>query len=220
MSVSEVIKQSTSLKATLFGVQRQIRRGFGLNRFVFSMHNNPKQGLRALFNQSTDYPYGWFKINTLAFNPERSGVGKNIARFGSGWAIGKDPANAIVLRNFYFPATMTGSLYVKFMHMDQAMLFAQQLIIANVAEMLSFELAMPTTTWTVRFLIDGNSIPFPNIEDLDEGSTPTSMEIEIPFTLETKIGFNMDTAKINNYGEITVRTEIDTGEEDYVPDED
>lgn len=216
MSINQIVKQSTSLKATLFGIQRQIRRGFGLTRFVFSMHNNPKQGLRALFAQSTNYPYGWFKINNFALNRELIANSKNIGRFGSGWAIGKEPTNAIAIRNYYLPVTLSGSLYVKFLHLDQAMLFSQQLMIANAVEMLAFELEMPTTKWTVRFLIDGDSIPFPNIEDLDEGSTPSSMEIEIPFTIQTKIGFNLDTAKINNYGEITVRTEIDTGEKDFV----
>ena len=220
MSINAIVKQSTSLKATLFGVQRQIRRGFGLNRFVFSTHNNPKQGLRALFDQSTDYPYGWFKINNFALNRELIANAKNIGRAGSGYAIGHEPANAIVVRNYYLPVTLSGSLYVKFLHLDQALLFMQQLMIANAVEMLAFELEMPTTKWTVRFLIEGDSIPFPNIEDLDEGSTPGSMELEIPFQVTSKIGFNLDTAKINNYGEITVRTEIDTGEEDYVPEED
>lgn len=220
MSINQIVKQSTSLKATLFGIQRQIRRGFGMTRFVFTMHNNPKQGLRALFNQSTDYPYGWFKINTFSLNRELIANGKNIGRFGSGWAIGQEPANAVAIRNFYFPAVLQGSFYVKFMHMDQALLFSQQLLIAHATEMLSFELSMPTTHWTVRLLLEGDSIPFPIIEDLDDGSTPTSMEIEIPFTIQTKIGFNMDTAKINNYGEITTNTNIDTGEKDYVPEED
>lgn len=219
MSIDQIIKQSTSLKATLFGVQRQIRRGFGLTRFVFSMHNNPKQGLRAVFNQSTDYPYGWFKITNFALNRELLANGKNIGRFGSGWAIGKEPTNAIVIRNFYLPITLSGSLYVKFMDYEQAILFSQQLMIAHTVEMLAFELEMPTTKWTVRFLIDGDSIPFPNIEDMDDGSTPGSMEIEIPFTIQSKIGFNMDTAKINNYGEITMNTEIDVGEANFVPNE-
>lgn len=219
MSITAFIKQSTSLKASLFGVQRQIRRGFGLNRFVFSMHNNPKQGIRALNNQSTDYPYGWFKINTFGLNREFIANAKNIGRAGSGYAIGKEPTNATVVRNYYLPVALSGSLYIKFMDMEQSLLFIQQMLIAHATEMLGFELEMPTTKWTVRFLIEGDSIPFPNIEDLDDGSTPGSFELEIPFTIQTKIGFNLDTAKINNYGEITVNTQLDTGEADFDPEQ-
>ena len=204
-----MLRNSTSLKATIFGFQRQFRQGFGLKRFVWSVHNNPKQGIRATNNGSTDYPYGWFKLNTMAFNREELSNPKNVARFGSGWSIGKDEAtNAIVVANYYFPVTLTGSMYVKFMDVDQALLFVQQVLIAGITDLLSFTIQMPTSKWTARVKLD-DSVPLPNIEDLDEGSTPGSFELEIPITIMTKIGFNLEQAKINNYGEVTNNVEID-----------
>ncbi|QZE59044.1 hypothetical protein MPK64_gp141 [Erwinia phage pEa_SNUABM_16] len=207
-NVAGLLKNSTSLRATIFGFQRQFRQGFGLKRFVWSVHNNPKQGIRATNNQSTDYPYGWFKLPTMAFNREESVNIKNIARHGSGWAIGSDGTNAVVVTNYYFPITLTGSLYLKFMNIDQALLCVQQLMVAGLTDLMSFSIEMPTAKWTVRVKID-DSIPLPNIDDLDEGSTPGSFELEIPITIMTKIGFNMEQAKINNYGEITENVEID-----------
>lgn len=208
-NLAGMMRNSTSLRATLFGFQRQFRQGFELKRFVWSVHNNPKQGIRATNNQSTDYPYGWFKTPTMTFNREESVNIKNIARFGSGWAMGeKDGTNAIVVANYYFPVTLTGSLYLKFMNIDQALLCVQQLLIAGLTDLLSFSIEMPTTKWTVRVKLD-DSIPLPNIDDLDDGSTPGSFELEIPFTIYTKIGFNLEQAKINNYGEITENVEID-----------
>ena len=209
-NLSGMLRNSTALRATIFGFQRQFRQGFGLKRFVWSVHNNPKQGIRATNNQSTDYPYGWFKIPTMAFDRELLSNPKSVSRFGSGWSIGQqDGTNAIVVTNYYFPVTLQGSLYVKFMNIDQALLFVQQLLIASISELLSFKIQMPTSEWTVRVLVDGDSVPLPNIEDLDDGSTPGSFELEIPVTIKTKIGFNLEQAKINNYGEITEYVQID-----------
>ncbi|AWY08413.1 hypothetical protein HOT49_gp139 [Erwinia phage vB_EamM_Alexandra] len=209
-NISGLLKNSTSLRATLFGFQRQFRQGFQLKRFVWSVHNNPKQGIRATNNQSTDYPYGWFKLPNIAFNREESANVKTIARHGSGWAIGtdEDGTNAIVVTNYYFPVTLTGSLFLKFMDVNQALLCIQQLMIAGLTDLMSFSIEMPTSKWTVRVKLD-DSLPMPNIDDLDEGSTPGSFELEIPITIMTKIGFNMEQAKINNYGEVTENVEID-----------
>ena len=207
-NIAGMLSSSTSLRATIFGFQRQFRQGFGLKRFVWSVHNNPKQGIRATNNQSTDYPYGWFKLPNIAFNRDESVNVKNIARHGSGWALGKDDTNAIVVTNYYFPVTLTGSLFVKFMNIDQALLFIQQAMIAGLTDLMSFSIEMPTAKWTARVKLD-DSLPMPNIDDLDDGSTPGSFELEIPITIHSKIGFNMEQAKINNYGEITENVEID-----------
>ncbi len=213
-----LLKNSTSLKATIFGFQRQFRQGFGLKRFVWSVHNNPKQGIRATNNQSTDYPYGWFKLPTMTFDRELLPNPKNVSRHGSGWALGRvtqdglADTNAIIVTNYYFPVTLQGTLYVKFMDVDQALLFNQQLLIASISELLGFSIEMPSAKWSVRVLVDGDSVPMPNIEDLDEGSTPGSFELEIPITIKTKIGFNMEQAKINNYGEVTDDIKIDFDE--------
>ena len=213
-NLNGMLKNSTSLRATIFGFQRQFRQGFNLKRFVWSVHNNPKQGIRATNNQSTEYPYGWFKLPTMAFNREESVNVKNIARHGSGWALGNDGdgTNAVVVTNYYFPVTLTGSLFLKFMDVNQALLYVQQLLIAGLTDLMSFSIEMPTAKWTVRVKLD-DSIPMPNIDDLDEGSTPGSFELEIPITIHSKIGFNLEQAKINNYGEVTedVTIDIDLG---------
>ncbi|QZE60051.1 hypothetical protein pEaSNUABM35_00134 [Erwinia phage pEa_SNUABM_35] len=209
-NLSGMLRNSTSLRATIFGFQRQFRQGFNLKRFVWSVHNNPKQGIRATNNQSTDYPYGWFKLPTMAFNRDESVNVKNIARHGSGWALGADGdgSNAVVVTNYYFPVTLTGTLFLKFMDVNQALLYVQQLLIAGLTDLMSFSIEMPTSKWTVRVKLD-DSIPMPNIDDLDEGSTPGSFELEIPITIHSKIGFNLEQAKINNYGEVTENVEID-----------
>lgn len=210
VNIAGLMKNSSSLRASIFGVQRQMRQGFGLKRFVWSVHNNPKQGIRATNNQSTEYPYGWFKLPTIAFDRELMPNPKTIARFGSGWAMGTTgDTNAIVVTNYYFPVTLNGSFFIKFMDIDQALLFTQQLLIASITELLSFQIDMPASKWTVRVLLDGDSIPMPTIDNLDEGSTPGSFELEIPFSIKTKIGFNLEQAKINNYGEVTENVEID-----------
>lgn len=210
MSIKDMIQNSTSLKATILGIQRQFKNGYGLNRFVWSVHNNPKQGIRALNAQSTDYPYGWFKLNSMAFNRELLANPKSAGRFGTGWALTPDPSNAIVVTNYYFPVILSAEATVKFMQIDDALAFIQQFLIASVVELMAFEVIMASTKFTVRVLLDGDSVPLPNIEDLDDGSTPGSFDIVIPLTIQTKIGFSTDQAKINNYGEVTVDTHIDT----------
>ncbi|ARW58777.1 hypothetical protein HOS33_gp137 [Erwinia phage vB_EamM_Y3] len=208
-NLTGMLRNSTSLRATIFGFQRQFRQGFGLKRFVWSVHNNPKQGIRATNNYSTDYPYGWFKLPTIAFDRETLSNPKTVARHGSGWAVGGSDTNAIVVTNYYFPVNMSGTLFVKFMNVDQALLFVQQLLVASISDLLSFSIEMPTAKWTVRVSVEGDSIPMPTIEDLDDGSTPGSFELEIPILIKSKIGFNLEQAKINNYGEVTESFEID-----------
>ncbi|AQT28615.1 hypothetical protein YOLOSWAG_135 [Erwinia phage vB_EamM_Yoloswag] len=209
MAIDQLMRNSTSLKATIHGIQQQFRNGYGLTRFVWMVHNNPKQGIRALNAQSTDYPYGWVKLNNLAFNRELMQNPKSAGRFGTGWALTPDPSNAVVVNNYYFPVTLSAEATVKFMSIDEALAFVQQFLIASIVELMSFEIQMPSTKFTVRVLLDGESIPLPFIEDLDEGSTPGSFEITIPLTVQTKIGFNREEAKINNYGEVTVNTKLD-----------
>lgn len=215
MSIQGMIKNSTSLKATIFGIQRQFRNGYGLQRFVWTMHNNPKQGIRALNAQSTDYPYGWLKFTNMTFNRELMQNPKTAGRYGTGWALNEDPDNAIVVQNYYFPVTLSAEATVKFMNVDDALAFCQQFLVASIVELMAFEVQMATTKFTVRVLLDGEAIPFPFIEDLDDGSTPGSFDIVLPMTIQTKIGFSTDQAKINNYGEITMDTKLDIDE--YVP---
>lgn len=212
MSIKDMVQNSTSLKATIFGIQRQFRNGYGLQRFVWTVHNNPKQGIRALNAQSTDYPYGWIKFNSIAFNRELMTNPKSAGRYGTGWALNEDPDNAIVVQNYYFPVTISAEATVKFMSIDDALAFIQQFLIASVVELMAFEIRMASTTFTVRVLLDGESIPMPYIEDLDEGSTPGSFDIVLPLTIQTKIGFSTDQAKINNYGDITMNTKLDIDE--------
>ncbi|QQO90286.1 putative tail completion protein [Erwinia phage pEa_SNUABM_5] len=215
MSIKDIIKNSTSLKATIFGIQRQFRNGFGLQRFVWTVHNNPKQGIRALNAQSTDYPYGWIKFNSMALNRELMQNPKTAGRYGTGWALNEDPDNAIVVQNYYFPMIINAEATVKFMSIDDALAFCQQFMVAAIVELLAFEVQMPTTKFTVRVLLEGDSVPLPYIEDLDDGSTPGSFEIILPLTIQTKIGFSTDQAKINNYGEVTIDTKLDI--DDYDP---
>ena len=215
MSIQDMVKNSTSLKATIFGIQRQFRLGYGIKRFVWTVHNNPKQGIRALNAQSTDYPYGWIKFNAMTYNRELMQNPKTAGRYGTGWAMSDSPENAIVVQNYYFPVTLSAEATVKFLNIDEGLAFIQQFLIASVVELMAFEVQMRHTMFTVRVLLDGESINFPYIEDLDEGSTPGSFEFTLPLTIQTKIGFSTDQAKINNYGEITMDTHLDI--DDYKP---
>lgn len=211
MIIADVIKSSTALKATLAGVQRKFSVGLGIKRFIYTAHNNPKQGLRAAFG-STDYPYGWFKCTTLSLDTERANMA-NLGRFGSGLSLSVSESSASIVQNFYFPVTMQVDCEVKFNALEPGLLFIQQVLLASPTKMLNFEVHMPSDKWTVEVVNDGNSMPMPNIEDLDDGSTPGSYTIQFQLTVKTKIGFNTETAKINNQGEVLMDVSLDTGDD-------
>lgn len=212
--LDEALKRSSSLDATIYGVTQRLIQVLGIKNLVHTMHNNPKQGIRATEDPFANYPHAWYRIQTMNYQVEAGGLPKNIGRFGSGWSItkrnGEGATNAIVFNNHYFPVTLNLTLTARFMQTAEALTFIQKVLIGSATEMMSFEIEMPTTRWTVRVLNEGNSVPFPNIEDLDNASSdPGVMEIEIPFIVMTKIGFNMELAKINNLGEITQNYEVD-----------
>lgn len=206
---------SSSLEATLAGVTDRLETVLGVH-IIHTLHNNPKDGLRNAAGgaeKKLKYPFGWYRIQTMAYQPEGAGTPKNIGRFGSGWALtksdGEGATNAVVFNNHYFPVILQGALTVEFLDTLEAYKFIQKAMIAFAVEMLSFTVNMPSTYWTVRILSDGNSYPFPTIDDLDQSPSDAGMiAIEIPLSIHTRIGFNLEQAKINNYGTVTTRTGI------------
>lgn len=209
MRINKVINSGTALRATLAGIQRKFSVGLGLERFVMSMHNNPKQQLRAAFG-STNYPYGWFKCSSIALDKERANIA-NIARFTSGHKISITDSNATITMNHYFPVTIQCECQVKFDNYEKGLLFIQQILIASPVKLLNFEILMPSDKWTVEIANEGDMVPMPVIDDLDDGSTPGTYSIDFTLTVKTKIGFNREAAKINNAGEVLVDYELDTG---------
>lgn len=212
------LKKSTSLLATASGVTDRFRVIFGIPNIVRSQHNNPKGNLK-LKDPKLEYPMGWWKVTTMQYNTEFAlANAKSIGRFGSGWKVATDGAgatNAVVLNNHYFPALLDATLTMRFLTEEQALSFIQKAMIASITEMMTFNVEMPTTKWAVRVLLSGNQLPFPDVPDLDEGTSDKGIiEIEIPYQIHTKIGFNMEVAKINNLGAITTRTKVDG--DDYV----
>lgn len=201
------IENSALLKATLAGVQRTVRTTLGIDRFVLSVNNNPKQGIRSLFG-STDYPYGWAKFPTISLDAETAML-KGIARRGSGWGTGKIDSSATVKINHYFPAKLTMDCYVKFQQYDDVLVFAQLLLIASAGDLLNFKISLPTEEIHVKTKVEGNSLTVPQIDDLEEGSTPGTYEFQFALAIDTKIGFSRDIAKINNEGTIQINTELD-----------
>lgn len=215
--LNELIKNNSALTATINGVTDRFKETFGIDNLVHTIHNNPKQGIRST-NDTADravkYPMGWYRIQTLTYLTESVSIAKSIGRFGSGRALarsdGDGNTNAVLINNHYFPVALSGSLTVEFLDLMQAYAFIQKAVIAFPTEMLSFEVLMPTTKWTVRVLSDGNSFPFPAIDDLDQSTSDAGMiAIEIPLTIQTRIGFHLEVAKINNYGEVTTRVSVE-----------
>lgn len=214
-----LLEKSTSLLATLDGVTDRFRVIYGVPNIVRAQHNNPKGNLKTK-DPKLQYPMGWWKATNIAYAQDQSTANpKSIGRFGSGWKVATDGAgatNAIVLNNHYFPVTIDATLTMRFLTEAQALAFIQKALIASITEMMTFNVQMPTTKFAVRTLLSGNQIPFPNVDDLDEGQSDKGIiELELSYQIfGGKIGFNMEVAKINNLGEVTTRTSIK--DDDYV----
>lgn len=201
------IDSSPLIKAALSGVQRTVRTVLGVERFILSVNNNPKQGVRSTFG-STDYPYGWCKFPTIMLDADKAML-KGIARRGSGWGIGHTDTSATTKINHYFPARLNLECFIKFQQYDDVLAFAQLLLISSVSDLLNFKINLPTEVIHVKVFVDGNNISLPQIDDLEEGATPGTFEFTFSLTVDTKIGFSRDIAKINNEGVIELNTELD-----------
>jgi hypothetical protein len=205
MDVTALVTNGSPLYAALSGVQQRFKNVLGLKRFVFTVHNNPKQALRAVFG-STDYPYGWFKATGLTVDRDAANI-KTILRRGSGVALATD-TSATVMINHYIPVTVPIECEVHLVSVADALVFASQFLIASSADLMDFVIFAGTTRWTVSLKSDGDNVPLPQDVDLDEGSTPGSVTLQFSMTMKTKIGFSREGAKINNDGAVTVDLDI------------
>ncbi len=210
--------KSGSLLATLSGVTERFRVILGVPNIVRAQHDNPKGNLK-LKDPKLEYPMGWWKATSMQYAADHdTSRPKNIGRFGSGWKVQTQggATNAVVMQNYYFPFLIDATLTLRFLTEEQALAVLQRAIIASATEMMTFNVQMPSTKFNVRVLLSGNQTQFPDVAALEDGSSDKGIiEMELSYQIFTKVGFNMETAKINNLGEVTVRTSVD-GEEDYV----
>jgi len=205
MDITSLVTNSSPLYAALSGVQQRFKNVLNLKRFVFTVHNNPKQALRSVFG-STDYPYGWFKATGITIDRDNANI-KTILRRGSGIALATD-TSATVIVNHYIPVTVPIECEIHFKSVAEALVFASQFLIASAADLMDFVIFAGTTRWTVSLKSDGDNIPLPQDVDLDEGSTPGSVTLQFSLTMKTKIGFSREGAKLNNEGTVSVNLDI------------
>lgn len=191
---------SGSVFATMSGVQTMMREVLGLKRFALSTNDNPKQGVRNAFG-STEFPYGWFKLTTVAL--KRDGILlKNVGRFGSGFAMNHE-SSATISRNYQFPSTISLECVVKFEAYKDAVAFATNLILSSALEMLAFSIETSTYKTLVSVILDGDSVSMPTETSMNDGGTPGSPEITFSLTISTQFSFTREGAKINDAGAVT-----------------
>lgn len=203
------IENSPLLKATLAGVVRVMQTTLGIERSILSVNNNPKQGLKAIHGD-LKYPYGWVKFPSMMLNADRALL-KNIARNGSGYGTGRSNTSATVKINHHYPAKLNLDCIVKFQQYSDVLDFVQLLLIAAASDLLNFKIALATDDIQVTVAVEGHSAALPMIDDLEEGSSPGTFEYQFSLTVDTKIGFNRDVAKINNEGVIQLDEKLEIG---------
>lgn len=62
-------------------------------------------------------------------------------------------------------------------------------------------------SWMITVKMDSESIPIPR-SDKDQESDPEGFDLQMSFTIDTKLGRVKDVPKVNNRGEVTTSVEV------------
>lgn len=199
------------LMFTIEGLKQSFAAKLGVNNLAWAFHNNWKQSLRASKADGTAYPHGNFKLSGVEVGNDVNL--KNMSRVGTGRNTTVTQNNASIREFFMFPVRLSFDFEVKFQDVKQGIKFAMAANVLVAISELSFFVNYMGDRWNVRVSIGGAStasIPFPVIEDLNEGSTPGTAAITFQLTVDTKIGFVRDINRINT---ITINADVASDED-------
>lgn len=202
------------LMFTVEGLKKSFAAKLGVNNLAWAFHNNWKQTLRASKGDGTAYPHGNFKLTGVEVGSDPNI--RNIARVGSGHNTTVTQNNASIRKFYLFPVKLTFDFEVKFQDVKQGIQFAMAANVLTAISELSFYISYMGDRWNARVSNAGTAtgnIPFPTIDDLNEGSTPGTAAIQFQLTVDTKLGFVRDTNKLNNLGEVNINADLATKEE-------
>lgn len=202
------------LMFTVEGLKKAFASKLGVNNLAWAFHNNWKQSLRASKIDDTKYPHGNFKLTGVEVGNDVNL--RNLSRVGSGRNTRAVQNNASLRQFYMFPVRMTFDFEVKFQDVKQGIQFAMAANVLLAISELSFYIAYMGDRWNARVSNSGSAtsnIPFPTIDDLNEGSTPGTAAIQFQITVDTKLGFVRDITKLNNLGEISINADLATQEE-------
>ena len=192
-----------TLAASFDGVSKKFKDLFHLTAFPMSTTNNPKRKVEIkVGGKPANLPYGWFKPSSLDMNMDQNNI-NSIARYGSGNSINQ--TTSTLKKSHFFPCRVPVECVVRFQEFKEAAFFVEKMVIALPTKILNFELHVGGDKWTVGVDQGGSSsMPFPALDDIDN---PDGAYYELSFsmTINTKVGFMVDVAKLNNNGEVTMR---------------
>lgn len=195
-----------TMSASLDGFSKKFKSLFHLTAFPMTTTNNQKRQVDLkVGGKSANLPYGWFKPSNIDMNMDQANI-NSIARYGSGNTVNQ--ATSTLKKSHFFPCRVSMECAVRFQDFEEAALFVEKMLIAMPTRILNFELHLGGDKWTVGINQAGSSsMPFPSIDDIDN---PDGAYYELSFnlTMETKVGFMVDVAKLNNNGEVTLRGQV------------
>lgn len=196
--LSAVQNRQTSLYVTLLGFRASLSQKLGLKELPLITHDDMKAELRRRDNPS--YPYGFFSIESLEIKKDQT-LNKSTRRHSS--AIAFDTAtNAIVNKGYLFPVDIQASVH--FVHNDprDVLLFLEKALILGAVDAFSFKASVPgIPDWTVGVAMADGPVSLPRSEFENEADAG-AFDIEMQFTISTKLGIIKDVAKINNEGRV------------------
>lgn len=202
------------LMFTVEGLKKAFASKLGVNNLSWAFHNNWKQSLRASKSDGTAYPHGNFKLTGVEVGNDVNL--RNLSRVGSGRNTRAVQNNASLRQFYMFPVRMTFDFEMKFQDVKQGIQFAMAANVLLAISELSFYITYMGDRWNARVSNSGSAtsnIPFPTIDDLNEGSTPGTAAIQFQITVDTKLGFVRDITKLNNLGEVSINADLATQEE-------
>ena len=194
-----------ALQASLDGLSKKFKTLFDIP-VVKSATNNQKRVVELINGgKPANLPYGWFKPSSIDLDTSR-GNPKSIARYGSGHVVQEQTST--LKKSHLFPCSVPLDCTVRFDDYNEACIFAEKFVLALSGDLFNFELHLGGDKWTVGLNSEGSfSVPLPTLDDIDNADG-TYYEIQLSLKLQTKVGFMLDVAKLNNEGSVTLRNTV------------
>lgn len=203
-NLDRITDRNAPMYLTLYTFRESIKRFFGIDALPMIQSQDVKREVRKGIDDPNAnmmrYPFAYFSVTGLSLIRDQQPT-KSIARNSMGVTF-DDLTNLALKKAFLFPATLQITLHYLTNDMVRALDFSSRALIVATTGKINSEVELDGVKWFVTTRVDSESV---SLEPTDKESeqNPDAMDVQITFSVDTKLGAIRDVPKVNNAGIVT-----------------
>lgn len=209
-NLDRIVDKNSPAYITLYTFREAIKLFFGISTLPLIQSQDVKRELKRgvddpNMDSSRKYPYAYYSLNQLGLIKDQQSI-KTTARHSMGMTL-DELANAVLKKAYLFPSQITVDLHYVTNDIVQAMDMCTRALIVAHSGKLNSKAEFEGVSWMITVKMDSESIPIPR-SDKDQEADPEGFDLQMSFTIDTKLGRVKDVPKVNNRGEVTTSVEV------------